>query len=212
MTVIALGMLGDYSYEGGTAASARLREWLAAQSEWEIAGSMRALYYNSPERRPAEKWAEIQIPVRPVARMRATDLDRLVGKPLIGTLTYLDYNSGETTVIRSSLSVQRARSSGAWNLAIGYSDEPHADMSDVVAISADGRQFADERVVERSVEPDGSLRVVTEGESTDNDLPGLMRHVYVIGERACSLQKLVRGEADGEFFERHIYRWTRESS
>lgn len=212
MTVLSLGMLGDYSYGGGTAASARLLEWLAAQSEWEIAGRPRALYYNGPEKRSAEKWAEIQIPVRPVARMQATDLDLLIGEPWSGTLTYLDYTSGETTAIRSSLSVQRTRSSGAWNLAIGYSDEPQEDTSDVVAISADGRKFADESVVERRVEPDGSIRVVTECDSTDNGLPVRMRHVYVIGERACSLQKLVRGEGDRGFIERHVYRWARENS
>ncbi len=211
MTVIALGMLGDYSYGGGKAASARLLEWLAAQDEWEIAGRPRALYYNGPEKRSAEKWAEIQIPVRAVARMQPTDLDLLIGKPWSGTLTYLDYTSGEPTTIRSSLSVHRAQSLGAWKFSIGYGDEPHADTSDVVAVSADGRKFADEPVVERSLELDGSIHVVTECDSTDNGQPVRMRHVYVIGERACSLQKLVRGEGQVEFFERHIYRWTRES-
>ncbi len=32
--------------------------------------------------------------------------------------------------------------------------------------------------------------------------------VYVIGERATSLQKLVRYEG-AEYFERHIYEWVR---
>lgn len=71
MTVIAMGRLGDYSWQNALEAIEPLRVWLAGQSKWEIAGPARALYYNGPEKRLAEKWSEIQIPVRLAALPQA---------------------------------------------------------------------------------------------------------------------------------------------
>jgi hypothetical protein len=52
------------------------------------------------------------------------------------------------------------------------------------------------------------VRIVTEEEGRDNDRPARIRMVYLIGDRAASVQKLVRYEG-AEYFERHIYEWTR---
>lgn len=62
--VVALGTLGDYRWERAQADVARLRQWLDAHAEFEAVGAPRALYYNGPEQRPADKWGEVQIPVK----------------------------------------------------------------------------------------------------------------------------------------------------
>jgi hypothetical protein len=62
-------------------------------------------------------------------------------------------------------------------------------------------------VVERTTQGRG-VRLVTEGDGEDNGLPARIRHVYMLEAEAVSMQKLVRGAKDQDFFERHIYRWS----
>ena len=63
-TVLAIGMRGSYKLHRVNAGLAALRDWLSSQSEWEAAGDPRALFYNGPELRSADKWLEVQLPVR----------------------------------------------------------------------------------------------------------------------------------------------------
>lgn len=65
VTVIALGMRGDYKMHRINDGLAQLHQWLDSQTEWSVAGPPRALFYNGPEARGDRKWLEVQIPVRP---------------------------------------------------------------------------------------------------------------------------------------------------
>ncbi len=146
------------------------------------------------------------------AAAQPADFDRLVGPSWTGTLTYRDYTSEARTVIKAAPLLQRladaADGSARWDFRMAYADEPHANSGDTLTLSRDGRQLRSAVVVERQVLADGRVRVVTEQDGRDNERPARIRTVYVIGERAASLQKLVRYEG-GEFFERHIYEWLR---
>lgn len=66
MTVVAVGMRGPYKMNRMNRGIAQLREWLAQQSEWEVGGEPRALFYNGPEASSRDLWSEVQIPVRRV--------------------------------------------------------------------------------------------------------------------------------------------------
>jgi hypothetical protein len=91
---------------------------------------------------------------------------------------------------------------------MAYADEPHANSSDTLVLAADGRALRRAEVVERVQLADGRVRIVTEADGRDNDRPARIRTIYVLGERAASLQKLVR-HGNGEYFERHVYEWVR---
>jgi hypothetical protein len=138
------------------------------------------------------------------------DIDRLVGPTWTGTLTYRDYSNGARTSIKAALRVSRLPvASGApaqWDMRIAYADEPHANSGDTISLSADGRRFRGQAVVERRVLADGQIEIVTEADGRDDDRPARIRSELRIGERNVSLRKLVRYEG-GEFFERHIYEW-----
>lgn len=140
------------------------------------------------------------------------DLDRLTGPGWVGTLTYRDYTTEARTTIKAAPLIRRlgdARDGSAqWEFKMSYADEPHANTGDTLRLAADGRRFRGVAIVERQQLSDGRVRVVTEGEGQDNERPARVRTVYIIGERAASLQKLVRYEG-AEFFERHIYEWVR---
>lgn len=64
VTVAAIGLKGDYSMALVRSGKARLEAWLEANPEWVIAGDWRALYYNGPQLRFWNKWAEVQVPVK----------------------------------------------------------------------------------------------------------------------------------------------------
>lgn len=147
------------------------------------------------------------------AVVTAADIDRLTGAPWTGTLTYLDYTSKAHTTIKSSLAMARLpetkEGEAAWDMRVGYADEPHANSGEAVLLKRGGRTFRDAEVVERSVLADGTVRIVTEQDGPDDNRPARFRFVYLLGEKACSIQKLVRFTPQEAFFERHIYRWSR---
>ncbi len=68
VTVISVGMRGDYKIDRVNEGLSTLRNWLARQNQWEEAGEPRALFYNGPEVRASDKWLEVQIPVRATDR------------------------------------------------------------------------------------------------------------------------------------------------
>jgi hypothetical protein len=64
VTVLSIGMRGGYGMSRVNEGLAKLREWLAANPQWEACGEPRALNYNGPAVRMKDKWSEVQLPVR----------------------------------------------------------------------------------------------------------------------------------------------------
>lgn len=65
VTVVAVGLKGSYSMSLVQRGMRQIEEWLANHPEWECAGEWRALYYNGPTLFWWNKWAEVQLPLRP---------------------------------------------------------------------------------------------------------------------------------------------------
>lgn len=63
VTMLSIGVRGDYSAPNRRRALEQLEAWLAENPEWVRVGDPRALYYNDPFVNPMWKWAEVQIPV-----------------------------------------------------------------------------------------------------------------------------------------------------
>lgn len=66
VTVLSIGVKGDYSMALVEKGRESLRDFLAANPRWRIAGEWRALYYNGPSFFFWNKWAEVQVPVRAI--------------------------------------------------------------------------------------------------------------------------------------------------
>jgi hypothetical protein len=62
VTVLSIGVEGDFSFNLLNKGVDRLREVLKSQTKWVAAGEPRFFVYNSPK--PKAKWAEVQIPVK----------------------------------------------------------------------------------------------------------------------------------------------------
>lgn len=72
VTVVSVGLRGDYSDALVERGMNAIEEWLSKNPDWKAAGSWRGLYYNGPSLDWWNKWAEIQLPVEPVG---VTELD-----------------------------------------------------------------------------------------------------------------------------------------
>ena len=126
-----------------------------------------------------------------------------------GQLTYLDYTSGkdETIVARLSASVKNQQ----FELAFSYPIEPGRGGKDLYTIRDQGRMINDLKVLERSVNPGGLIRIVLEQKGTDgNDFkPATFHHILEIGKNKFTLTKMVRYEGDKNFFRRNTYTFSR---
>lgn len=128
-----------------------------------------------------------------------------------GTLTYLDYTSNKPTTIRSTL-VVKSIAPGAWTWATGYNDEPDANSASEVRVIENGAaiQSGDtvERVVSR-VRVGEKVTITTQHDGTDDNRPATIRREYIVAPGRFTIAKFVRFEGEGEFFERHVYNWSR---
>jgi hypothetical protein len=136
------------------------------------------------------------------------DLQRLAGAAWAGTLTYLDYGRNTKVSIPSELVVTR-EGEAAWTFEYIYPKEPRANGKKRVALADGGARIDDQAVVERAWLPDGTLRIVTESDGTDDDRPARFRHTYSVGAKNFSIKKEVRPAGAAEFFLRNEYSWTR---
>lgn len=66
VTVLAIGVKGDYSMSLVERGREALEQFLLANPQWRISGDWRSLYYNGPSLFFWNKWAEVQVPVVPV--------------------------------------------------------------------------------------------------------------------------------------------------
>jgi SOUL heme-binding protein len=64
VTVVSLGARGGYGFQVARRRMEELSKWLDANPQFERAGDPRAFHYNGPDRRNADKWSEVQWPVR----------------------------------------------------------------------------------------------------------------------------------------------------
>ncbi len=142
--------------------------------------------------------------------IRAADLLPLAGPRWTGTLTYLDYSTSRKVSIPSTLLVTPVEGEPlSFTFDYQYPDEPHARSASTLAITAAGREFAGERIVERRGSANGPLILVMEKNGRDNDREALIRHTYQIESGRLSIRKEVRYTGTTQFLLRNEYVWQR---
>lgn len=145
------------------------------------------------------------------AKLHPEDIDHIAGS-WVGTLTYRDFTTDKQVAIPAAMTVTKVGELAAWEFRISYPKEPGMSGVETVALNQDGALFGDEPVVERSVQPGGVVRFVTEKESFDNRRPALIRYIYLMGDSVCSSIRYVQLKGQKDFFERHRYEWKRPAS
>ncbi|MBK8099410.1 MAG: heme-binding protein [Planctomycetes bacterium] len=68
LTVISVGAVGDDRRDRVAVLHERLRAWLRLNPEWELAGDLRTMGYNSPMVARDQRYFEVQLPIRKAVR------------------------------------------------------------------------------------------------------------------------------------------------
>lgn len=76
VTVVSVGLRGRYTMDLVLRGVESIERWLSDNPQWIPAGDWRALYYNGPALMYWNKWAEIQLPVRPAESKHFAREDR----------------------------------------------------------------------------------------------------------------------------------------
>ncbi|MDZ4796233.1 MAG: DoxX family protein [Bacteroidota bacterium] len=123
-----------------------------------------------------------------------------------GTLTYLDYSGNTTETIKASIEVA-IKNEKVFELGILYSDEPSHNGKEEYRINEDGTRINNRTVIERAVQPDGSLKIVLEEKGTDGNetRPATFHHELMIGYNKFTLTKLVKFDGEANFLQRNQY-------
>lgn len=127
-----------------------------------------------------------------------------------GTLTYLDYTSNKEETIKANAIVE-VNKGNFFLLGFYYTDEPNKNEKDRYYIKAGGTKINNMKVIERSVQPDGHLKIVLESTGTDgNDYKAAtFQHVLIVGPTVFSMTKFVRFDGETTFFRRNEYLFKR---
>lgn len=143
------------------------------------------------------------------ALVASDDLQALIGA-WSGSLTYLDYTSGEPFSMPVELEIAPGSSADEVLLHFSYPNEPNANGSGSLVRSDEGRTLNNEEVVARRSTEEG-VEVVTEydGQDGNDDLPARIRITYSFGPSTYASRKEVRFEGTDEWLVRNTFAFTR---
>ncbi len=142
-------------------------------------------------------------------RITASDIQTVVGE-WTGTLTYIDYSSGEPFTMPANLLAEEGKNQFQVILNYVYPNEPHANSKGKLKMTEDGSQvnISDVIAVERK-EADG-LVVTTEFSGKDNNQKATIRNNYIISQDKLVINKEVKFEDSTEWLKRNEYNFTRK--
>ncbi|MEP3891283.1 MAG: hypothetical protein ABJN69_12560 [Hellea sp.] len=140
--------------------------------------------------------------------IKIADFDVIAGDEWTGTLTYLDYSANKRVTIPTAASV-RITSPTQLRYSVSYPKEPWEDTKAALKISKSGRVLDGHPVTYRETQADGSLKIRTAHQGTDNNKPAHIRMSYTLSASKFTISKDVRMKDDTDFTNRNIYAFTR---
>jgi hypothetical protein len=144
-------------------------------------------------------------------KISVKDFDKLVGS-WQGSLTYLDYSSGNPYTMSADLLVKRIEITNHFSFSNVYPKETSANAVDTITISKDGRYIDKEFVKSRRNLPEGDIEIITEeaGKDGNDHKPATIKHTYTFGKTTYKNRKDVKFAGETEWINRHEYSYTRK--
>jgi hypothetical protein len=144
-------------------------------------------------------------------KISVKDFDKLVGS-WQGSLTYLDYSSGNPYTMSADLVVKRIEKTNQFTFSNIYPKETSANGVDTITISKDGNYIDKELVKSRRNLPEGDIEIITEesGKDGNDHKPATIKHTYTFGKTTYKNRKDVKFAGETEWINRHEYSYTRK--
>ncbi|NND95349.1 MAG: hypothetical protein HKN45_10820 [Flavobacteriales bacterium] len=146
---------------------------------------------------------EVQTPY-----LRTQDFEIALGE-WNGTLTYVDYSSGQPYTMPADLKVGKGNSSRTFSLNYSYPNEPQANSKGKLKISKNGLLLNGNKLISKVINDDGILEVVTSHMGKDNKKRATIRNIYELGTSLLIIRKEVKFIDSDEWFKRNEYSFTR---
>lgn len=138
------------------------------------------------------------------------EIDILTGDKWTGNLTYLDYQTSKETVIPADVTVKNLiGDDNKFILSMEFPEEPHANYTDTILISLDGKLFAGDKLIEKIIYDSDSIQFKTESYGMDDDEESLFMHTYCISPHIFSIRKDVKYTGDSLFIKRNEFYFIR---
>jgi uncharacterized membrane protein YphA (DoxX/SURF4 family) len=126
-----------------------------------------------------------------------------------GVLTYKDYQNGKEVMIPCNLEVKLKDDMKLVQMAYDYPEERSHNNKDQVRISSNGTRINGEKLIERTVDANGNVKLIIEMRGQDGSRPAIIKQIIEISDSSFILTKVVQYMTDGETVQRNQYRWNK---
>jgi hypothetical protein len=139
----------------------------------------------------------------------SNDLQGITGN-WTGQLSYLNYSDNKEVTIKATLAVVKKKKN-VFIFNFDYPGEAGHGSKEKYQIRNKGRSLAHQRVIERTVLEDGSIKIILEekGKDGNDQKSAIFHHVLVVGTNTFTISKRVRFENENDFFQRNKYIFSR---
>lgn len=129
-----------------------------------------------------------------------------------GTLTYLDYSSGEPYTMPADVEIKRMGKTNKFIFSNIYPNEPEANSFDTMMISQDGSYIDNQLVISKHKLPMGVTEIVTEelGVDGSEDKTARFKYTYTISKLSFTKRKDVQFTGTEEWIKRHEYSYKKK--
>ena len=122
-----------------------------------------------------------------------------------GTLTYLDYQSGKTVPV--STTMQIGVTDKAIEQDIQYTWEPNKNVRTKTKIKKNGRYLGKQKVISKIIKEDGTVILLTSYEGKDDNKKATMFFTYEFNNNNYKVTKEVQFDGSNERFMRNNYNY-----
>lgn len=124
-----------------------------------------------------------------------------------GTLTYLDYQSGELTPVSTTMQITIADEVIEQN--IQYTWEPNKNVNAKTKIRKNGTHLGKQKVISKIISEDGTTKIITNYEGEDDNKKALLIYTYEFNKDIYKVTKEAQFEGSKERFMRNSYNYKR---
>jgi hypothetical protein len=124
-----------------------------------------------------------------------------------GTLTYLDYKSGELTPVSTTMQITITEKVIEQN--IQYTWEPNKNVQAKIKIKKNGTHLGKQKVISKTINDNGTIQLITIAEGKDDNKKATMFYTYEFNSDSYIVLKEVQFKGSNERFMRNTYEYKR---
>ena len=144
-------------------------------------------------------------------KITPNDLEILIGY-WEGTLTYLDYSTGEPFKMPANLKIEQGKNKYQLKLYNIYANEPKANNTSKFVISKDGKKIDGKPIFSRKTNQNNELEFIVEypGKDGNDKKKATIRQIYVLGNSSFVIRKEVKFQDQNEWIKRNEFNYRKK--